>query len=251
MAGRADGTLAGPRRASCLGVSGIGDPMRSLKAFEALLAERLRTADLQGNFASEGDLERRVVLPLVRDVLMQDSGPHIYAHPWNQPETCQPNCTEGRGLIERAVLHGCPDCWNESKEWAAVRLYGLHCFDLVVGDRNNSFVLELKLLRRARSGNRRANDGFQRLLGQCLLARLVHASVVAFCVAERGALDEAATGHVGALQDQNITLIVKTLGEGAGNGTGQPDAGVGSGASPDARRGAARGVGSRRRAREA
>lgn len=192
--------------------------MRSLKEFEATLIERLRTSDPQGNFANEGDLERRFVLPLVRDVLNQDSGPRVYAHPWKQPETCEPNCTEGRGLVEHAELHGCPDCWNESKEWAAVRLYGLHCFDLVVGDRKDSFVLELKLLRRAHHDNRRANDGFQRLLGQCLLARLVHPRVVAFCVAERGALDDSATSHVDALREQGITLIVKTLAENRGTG---------------------------------
>lgn len=194
--------------------------MRSVKEFEGILIERLRASDPQGNFASEGDLERRFVLPLVRDVLNEASGPHVYAHPWNQPETCEPNCTDGRGLIEHPELHGCPDCWNESKKWAAVRLYGLHCFDLVVGDRNDSFVVELKLLRRAPSGKRRANDGFQRLLGQCLLARLVHPRVVAFCVAERGALDDSATSHVAALHDQGITLIVKTIAGKTDNGTG-------------------------------
>jgi hypothetical protein len=202
------------------GVSRIGDSMRSVKEFEAALIERLRTSDPVGNFANEGDLEKRFVLPLVHNVLKQDSGPHVYAHPWKQPETCEPNCTEGRGLVEHVELHGCPECWNDSKEWAAVRLYGLHCFDLVVGDRKDSFVLELKLLRRARRGNRRANDESQRLLGQCMLARLVHPRVVAFCVAERGALDDSETSHVDALRDQGITLIVKTLAGKTDNGTG-------------------------------
>lgn len=93
--------------------------MRSVKEFEAALLARLRSSDPRGNFANEGDLERRFVLPLVREILNEDSGPHVCAHPWNQPETCEPNCAEGRGLVDQAELHGCPDCWSKSKEWAA------------------------------------------------------------------------------------------------------------------------------------
>ena len=75
--------------------------MRSVKEFEATLVERLRASDPRGSFASEGDLERRFVLPLVRDILNEDSGPRVCAHPWNQPEKCEPNCTEGRVLLSK------------------------------------------------------------------------------------------------------------------------------------------------------
>lgn len=187
--------------------------MRSVKEFEARLIDRLRAATPPSDLINEGDLERRFILPLVRDLLEQSPGLHVYAHPWKRSEKCQPNCPGGTGLVEQPELHGCPDCWNQSKKWAAVRLYGLHCFDLVVVKRQDSFALEVKLLRRSRRGNRRANDGFQRLLGQCMLARLVHPRVVGFCVAEEGALDMSATSHLDALQDQGVTLVMKTLSE--------------------------------------
>ena len=90
-------------------------------------------------------------------------------------------------------------------------MYGLHCFDLVVGDQHDSLVLELKLLHRARKGNRKANDGFQRLVGQCALARLVHPRVVGFCVAEDGALGMSEGSHVDALRDKGIWIIVRPL----------------------------------------
>jgi hypothetical protein len=163
--------------------------MLSAKEFEAALIDRLRTATPPHHLTDEGDLEKRCVLPIMLDLVKRSPGPHVYAHPWNQLETCEPNCAEGRGLVEQAELHGCPACWSDSKDWAKVRLYGEHNFDIVVGDRNDSFAVELKLLRQAPSGNRRANDGFQRFLGQCALARLIHPRVIGFCVAEKRALD--------------------------------------------------------------
>jgi hypothetical protein len=186
--------------------------MCSVREFEAKLIDRLRKATPPSDLANEGDLERRFMLPIVRDVLHESPGLRIHAHPWNRPEKCQPSCSEGAGLVEQPELHGCPDCWGRSKGWAAARLYGLHCFDLVVGTPGDSFALEAKLLRRSPRGNRRANDGFQRLIGQCTLARLVHPRVVGFCVAEEGALDLSAASHVEALRGRGIALIVRTPG---------------------------------------
>jgi hypothetical protein len=165
------------------------------------------------DLVSEGGLERRVMLPLVRDLQQQFSGPHVYAHPWKRPEKCEPDCLEGPGLVDQPELHGCPNCWNESRKWAAARLYGLHCFDLVVGAPGDSFALEAKLLRRPAHGHKRASDGLQRLIGQCALARLVHAGVVGYCVADDGALDLSATSHLIALQDRGVRVTVKTLDE--------------------------------------
>lgn len=182
--------------------------MRSVKDFEKDLVARLRKAEIPGDLRNEADLERRFVLPIVRDLMKQGPGPHVYAHPWNHREHCAPNCP---GLIEHPELHGCPDCWNQSKDWAAVRLYGLHCFDLVVGKWNDSFGIELKLLRPSGRGNRRANDGFQRMIGQCTLGRLIHPRMLAFCAAEEGALDTSAIHYIKELDDQGIALEVRTF----------------------------------------
>jgi hypothetical protein len=185
--------------------------MTLVNEFERKLIDRLHMTALPSDLINEGDLERRVLLPIVQEVLQESPGTHVCAHPWKHPEKCEPNCGEGGGLIKQPELHGCPECWGQSKKWAAARLYGLHCFDLVVGTPGDSFALEAKLLRRSGVGKRRANDGFQRLMGQCLLARLVHPRVVGFCVAGEDALDVLATSHLEALRGQGITLIVRTL----------------------------------------
>ena len=187
--------------------------MTRVNEFEQKMTDRLRVSALPSDLVNEGDLERRFLLPIVRDVLTELSETHVCAHPWKHKEKCEPTCGEVGGLIELPELHGCPDCWKQSKKWAAARLYGLHCFDLVVGTPGDSFALEAKLLRRSGRGNRLANDGFQRLIGQCMLARLVHPRVVGLCVAEKGALDLSATSHLEAVRSQGITLVTKTLDE--------------------------------------
>jgi len=182
-----------------------------LAQFEGMLVARLGGDELPRNLVNEGDLEKRFVLPLVRECADQVPGLRAYAHPWRQSTTCEPNCTDGRGIVTSPELHGCPDCWNRSKDWAAVRLYGLHCFDVVIGNQGDSLAVELKLLRRTGRGNRRANNEVQRLLGQCMIARLVHSRVVGFCVAEEGAIDLSKAGQASALRDYGVTLVVRTV----------------------------------------
>lgn len=184
--------------------------MPILDEFQGKLLNRLQDDRLPDLLVNEGDLERRFVLPLVADLQRDFPSLHIYAHPWKQRAKCVPDCTHGLGLIGGPEPHGCPDCWEASKTWAAVRFFGLHCFDLVVGDQHDSLALELKLLQRPRTGKRKANDGFQRLIGQCTLARLAHPRVVGFCVAEDGALGESGTGkHLSALADRGIRIVVR------------------------------------------
>jgi hypothetical protein len=190
----------------------LGGGIHSVAEFEARLVEQLKSAPVPGDLVNEGDIERRVIFPIVREVLREAPGLHVYAHPWNRPEECEPNCTDGSGLVEHPELHGCPACWGESKKWGAARLYGLHCFDLIVGSPGDSFALEAKLLRRPGLKKKRANDGFQRLIGQCMLARLVHPRVVALCVAEEEALDLSATVLLEAVRKQGVTLVVRTVG---------------------------------------
>jgi len=185
--------------------------MNVIESFQASLTRRLLGDPIPGGLRNEADLEKRFVLPMVHKVHQQFPTVHVHAHPWKHAATCEPNCTDGPGLIDAPEIHGCPDCWEANKAWAAVRLYGLHCFDVVVGRPDDSLVVELKLLRRARGGTRKANDGFQRLIGQCTLARLVHPRVIGFCVAEDGALDMEAVGHLEALRRQGIWLLVRSL----------------------------------------
>ncbi len=185
--------------------------MGTIEAFQTALMTQLINDPLPSGLFKEGDLETKFILPLVSGLCDAFHGLHAYAHPWNKSATCVPNCADGPGLIAGPPPHGCPDCWENSKSWAAARLYGLHCFDLVVGDPGDSLVLELKLLHRARKGNRKANDGFQRLVGQCTLARLIHSRVVGFCVAEDGALDMSATSLVDKLEAQGIWILVRSL----------------------------------------
>lgn len=185
--------------------------MSTIESFQAKLTQRLLTGAIPSALRNEADLEKRFVLPIVHSVHQQFPDLHVHAHPWNHTATCAPNCTDGLGLINAPQIHGCPACWEASKSWAAVRLYGLHCFDVVVGRPHDSMAIELKLLRRARKGNRKANDGFQRLIGQCALAKLVHPRVTAFCAAESGALDMSAVAHLGDLRRQGIWLLVRTL----------------------------------------
>lgn len=186
--------------------------MTRIETFHAALMSRLLDDPLPDGLAKEGDLEKEFVLPLVAALHKDFRDLHIYAHPWKQRATCE-NCNHGPGLISGPPVHGCETCWENSKLWAETRLYGRHCFDLVVGDRDESLVVELKLIHRARKGNRKANDGFQRLIGQCALARLIHSRVIGFCVAEDGALgpSEDLVKKLQKLQAQGIWLIVRLI----------------------------------------
>jgi hypothetical protein len=185
--------------------------MHTVDSFHAELVGHFSADPIPSDLRNEADLEKRFVLPIVYTVHQQFPKVHIHAHPWKRTATCTPSCAHGSGLIAGPQIHGCPDCWEASKSWAAVRLYGLHCFDLVIGTPQDSLVVELKLLHRARRGNRKANDGFQRLVGQCILARLIHPRVIGFCVAESGALDMEAVGHLEGLQQLGIQLLVRQI----------------------------------------
>ena len=118
--------------------------MSAIESFQATLTDRLLGDPIAPGFRNEADLEKRFVLPIVYGVHQQFPSLHVHAHPWRQKTTCRPNCSDGTGLISAPQIHGCPECWETSKSWAAVRLYGLHCFDVVVGRQRASLVVELK-----------------------------------------------------------------------------------------------------------
>ena len=126
----------------------------------AELAKALREEPLRDSFADEEDFERRFVEPLCREVLTRLAPTvHLAVHPWGD-QTKAP-------------------AWRESKRWGAVRVWGMaHSFDLVAIDpaSRKSLAVEVKLARI--SGGRLPTGEFQRMAGQCLLARLKHEAVI-------------------------------------------------------------------------
>jgi len=163
--------------------------MESLAHFKFDLIALLNDA-LPQAILNEGDLERRFLLPKLWELIDRYPKVHFYAHPWNHSRKCQPTCEHGRGLLrDEGGIFGCGDCWAKSKADYAVRMYGVHAFDVVARDENESLAIELKFLRNPKKGNSKANGEFQRFLGQCLLATLSHQHVIGLCVAENRALD--------------------------------------------------------------
>ena len=92
-----------------------------------------------------------------------------------------------------------------------MKLYGTHCFHVVVASEDETLALEVKLLRSSNRGKAKANGSFQRFVGQCLLAGLIHKRVVGFCVAEEGALDWAAQRDMQAFSERGIKLTVRQV----------------------------------------
>lgn len=208
--------------------------MDSLSSFEPELIRRLSNLPVASVYADEGAVERQVVIPVVQEVLRRFPTLHVYAHPWRHKERrCPSECSQGQGLIASPEVRGCAACWEASKKWAAVDFYGIHCFDLVVGERGNSLAVDVKLFKRAKAGNRRKNGEWQRFIGQCRLARLVHKRVIGFAVAEERALGAETSRLISDESSQQvhpreqlisdgITLIVRaagTLSGAAGSGS--------------------------------
>ena len=170
---------------------------------------KLKNDDLPAKLLNEGELEKQFVLPIVYKCLINTPSLHAYAHPWKQSTTCKPNCNEGRGIIESPLIyHGCLKCWASSKQWAAVNFFGHHCFDVIVGKQGQSIAVELKFLGRKKT-NKKANDEFQRFIGQCTLAKLVHTRVIGFCVAEEGCLDFSKAEYISDLLEKGISVVIR------------------------------------------
>jgi len=71
-------------------------------------------------------------------------------------------------------------CWRESKAWAAVTAWGLkHTFDVVARNDDTTWRMAVEVkLSKMRGGSKPTGD-FQRMMGQCILARLRHDAVIA------------------------------------------------------------------------
>ena len=164
--------------------------MESLARFKFELIALLNDA-LPPSILNEGDLERRFLLPKLWQLFDKYPNVHVYAHPWSHSRRCQPTCEQGHGLLrDEGGVFGCDACWARSKADYAVRMYGVHAFDVVAHDEDESLAIELKFLRNPKKGNAKANGEFQRFLGQCLLATLAHRYVIGLCVAENRALSD-------------------------------------------------------------
>src|SRR5687767_10860989 len=92
-----------------------------LKHFVADLVEGLRVAAIAPDIATEGDLERRVVISLAAKLAGAYPKLKLYAHPWNNKQSC---VSHGGALREQAGTEGCPRCWTESKSWSSVDVLG-------------------------------------------------------------------------------------------------------------------------------
>ena len=128
----------------------------------------------------------------------------VCSPPWGGEALCADHLRKTRRQGTPVVL-GCPKCWNESKAWASVDVWGMrHNFDFAVQDRRSgeTMVLEAKMFTRATS----PNGEIQRFLGQLLFARSKHHIVIGLC----GRKEEA---NMGLFADtQRATAWCRDLG---------------------------------------
>lgn len=175
-----------------------------LRTFQNKLVERLRADPLPSDLANDIDIHRRFVLPLVHRLVQETPCPRVYAHPWNHKESCNPNCSEGSGLVQSPQLHGCPRCWESSRRWGATA-----SFDLVLGKEGDSFVVEAQLVANQIGREKRALDELFPIRHRCGNATLVHSRTVALCVIEEGALDPSDCYQI--LDDERVTPVVRSV----------------------------------------
>ena len=179
-----------------------------VRTFENRLVRRLRTAPLPSDLANDIDIQRRFLVPLVQRLLHEAPSPRVYAHPWNYKESCYPNCTEGSGLVERPQLHGCPRCWESSKQWGSAEGIALGGFDLAVGTEGDSFVVEAQLVT-CQIGGKGAIDELFPIRHRCGNAAMVRSRAVALCVIEEGALDPLVAHET--LENNRVTPVVRSV----------------------------------------
>ena len=120
------------------------------------LVKALEEKEIPGNIRDEKDFEQRFVEPICVEHLERVQPKlEIAVHPWGDPKKAK--------------------AWAESKIWAAVTAWGMkHTFDLHarVPDDTWHMAVEVKLAK-AKGGKSFTGD-FQRMMGQCHLAKLRH-----------------------------------------------------------------------------
>lgn len=137
----------------------------SVSEYEELVRDvvvELQTRKVPAGLRDEKGFEQQFVEPVCTDILRPQLC--VATHPWGDPTKAE--------------------CWRRSKSWGAVEAWGLkHTFDLVARSREGAdsepswrLAVEVKLSK-MRGGTKPTGE-FQRMMGQCILARLRHDAVV-------------------------------------------------------------------------
>jgi hypothetical protein len=154
-----------------------------LTRFIGSFRRRLKRATIPRDIRSEGDLERRVLVPLATELAQKDARLRVFTHPFGRRRECVPDCE--RAYEEGQPTVGCWKCWRRTKRQWSVGAYGTHhSFDLVATDGGERLALEAKFLKVR--GNRMPNGELQRFFGQCALAAAKNEYVMGICVFRGG-----------------------------------------------------------------
>ena len=122
------------------------------------VVDALQHRDLPGGITDEKDFEQKFVEPVCTDVLRPSLC--VATHPWGDPAKAE--------------------CWRKSKAWGAVTAWGLkHTFDLVARNSETTWRLAVEVKLTKMRGGSKPTGEFQRMMGQCILARLRHDAVIA------------------------------------------------------------------------
>ena len=172
-----------------------------------LIGEALQSPDrvIPGGITSETQFERHWVEPTVCDVI-REHAPHLQVavHGW-----------KGRGVplsgvdeVTRERFLG----WKESKAWSVTYAWGRHTPDMAIRDRDAgaSMVIEVKFGAVTPGGGLSTGE-VQRMIGQCVIAKVHHEQVVAV-FGYRGELarqDEAKLADW--LKPQGIHVVVRSV----------------------------------------
>ena len=166
------------------------------KAVRALV-KALEEEPIPKNVRDEKGFERNFLEPICVEYLSRARPKlEIAVHPWsNRAKTKQ---------------------WADSKKWATVQTWGMkHTFDLAARDPHTGWSLAVEVkLAKARPGRSITGD-FQRMMGQCYLARLRHDAVVGLFgyIGDLRASDEDERDYRQELRERHgIWIVVRKVG---------------------------------------
>ena len=141
------------------------------------LVEALRTKTMTGSFRREGDFECGFVVPTCLPILEAHKPKLDIA----RHADCAVQLNRDRKEAERI--------WAASKSWQNVHAWGMqHTFDFVARYEASDWSMAVEVKLAPVVGGRWPNGEFQRMAGQCLLARVRHKLVIGV-MALRGAPD--------------------------------------------------------------
>jgi hypothetical protein len=139
------------------------------------IVEALRSPDriVLAGITSETQFERQFVEPVIREVILEYA-PHleIAVHGW-----------KGRNVLLSAVDEETRTRflgWKESKAWSVTYAWGRHTPDMAIRDKDTgaTMVIEVKF-GSVTSGGGLSTGEVQRMIGQCVMAKVHHDQVIA------------------------------------------------------------------------